>query len=152
MATFLDGRDLVTRTGFVAELWTTDADGWPRGAMLSIGEMLATSPHEVRLALWHDSHTTRNVERDGRAVLAFVLDEAAFRVRLDCRPAGAITVAERQSQTGFVASVVDVRRDVVNYAVLETGVWFRPNDAQPMWVAWRATLDALRALPAASST
>src|SRR5437868_382048 len=64
---FLDGQRLAAKTNDVIELLTVGEEGWPHVALLSVGEVLAASDTEVRLALWPDSQTTANVRRTSRA-------------------------------------------------------------------------------------
>jgi len=80
-----DGQNLHSKVGETFLLLTTDTDGWPHMAMLSVGELLARDEHTLEAALWLHSTATRNLERTGRGVLAIVADGAGFYVRLLAR-------------------------------------------------------------------
>ena len=139
----LDGTDLQARAGLTLELITLDADGWPRVALLSVGEVLATGEGSVRLALWPGSRTTANLERSARALLAFVHDGAAHRVRLQARR-GADLLVGADARATFDASVGSAARDEVPYARLSTGITHELVDPEGTLARWRATVAALR--------
>jgi hypothetical protein len=139
----LDGTDLQARAGLTLELITVDADGWPRVALLSVGEVLATGEGSLRLALWPGSRTTANLERSARALLAFVLDGTAHRVRLEARRCADLLVGG-DARAIFDAPVVSVARDEVPYARLGTGITHELVDPQQTLARWRATVAALR--------
>ncbi|MCY4087836.1 MAG: hypothetical protein OXG37_13380 [Actinomycetia bacterium] len=44
-----------------ALLGTTNDDGWPHVAMMSVGELAAVDPHRPRAALWRSSTATANL-------------------------------------------------------------------------------------------
>ena len=139
----LDGTDLQARAGLTLELITLDADGWPRVALLSVGEVLASTDGVLRLALWPGSRTTANLERGARAVLALVHDGAAHRARLEARR-GADVFVEGEARAVFDADVVSVARDEVPYARLRSGITHELLDPAPTFARWRATVAALR--------
>ncbi len=135
----LDGEDLEAKVGETFSLLTVDEDGWPNVALLSVGEVLARSPIEVGLALWSGTATTRSVERDGRATLSCVVGPTAYNVRLDARPR-----ASEERLTFFDCDVRAVEADVVDYAVLESGLRFRLVDPAAAVERWRRTVEAIR--------
>jgi len=139
----LDGTDLPARAGLTLELITLGADGWPRVALLSVGEVLATGKDSLRLALWPGSRSTANLERSARALLAFVHDGAAHRVRLEARRAADLLVGTN-ARAVFDASVVSVARDEVPYARLRAGITHELVDPEDTLARWRATVAALR--------
>jgi hypothetical protein len=142
----LDGADLDARVGLAIELITVDVDGWPRVALVSAGEVLAMGPATVALALWPGSRTTANLERAGRALLAFVDGGAAWRIALDARRVADVEAPERRAV--FAARVADVRRDEVANARLTSGITFELPDRSEVLGRWRSTLTAIReALP-----
>ena len=141
----LDGGDLAGRVGLTFELLTAGADGWPGVALLSAGEVLALDASTVRLALWPETRTTANLDRTGRALLAFVHAGGAFTVRLEsCRGDDLRTPARLAVIDGRVAAV---RRDEVAYARLRSGVTFDLPDEAAVVARWRATVEALRGHP-----
>src|SRR5437762_2738343 len=83
LLSLFDGRDLARKVGETFLLVTTDEQGWPHMAMLSVGELLARSPDRLEAALWLHSTATTNLERSGRGLLAVVADGAGFYIRLN---------------------------------------------------------------------
>jgi hypothetical protein len=84
-------------------LCTVDADGRPRLSMLSYFEVVARDRHNLRLAVYNDSHTCANLRERGKATLVVVdaglvcyitgtvdalaptMREAAYNARLNLR-------------------------------------------------------------------
>jgi hypothetical protein len=143
VAGLLDGRDLVARVGFTMQLLTVDVGGWPRVALLSVGEVVALDAAHLRLALWPGSNTTDNLTRTGRGLLAFVHGGSSHTVRMEARRTG--DIAEPNLRATFDADVVEVRSDDVPYARLTGGITFDLPDPGPTVARWQATVDALRA-------
>lgn len=139
----LGGTDLQAHAGFTLELVTLDADGWPRVALLSLGEVLATGEGSLRLALWPGSRSTANLERSARALLAFVHDGAAHRVRLAPRRRADVLV-DGDARAVFDAPVVSVTRDEVPYARLRGGITHELADPAHALERRRVTVAALR--------
>jgi hypothetical protein len=140
---FLDGSDLDQKVGPVFELVTVDEDGWPHVGLLSVGEVLATGPSELRLALWASSTTTANLRRTGRGLLALVHDGGYCKVRVHADPLRDIDSAGR-SITTFRASVVDVVDDRVGYATLSGGIAFELDDPGPAIRRWTDVVEGMR--------
>jgi hypothetical protein len=131
--------------GFTMELISIDTEGWPHVALLSVGEVLAlTGPH-LRLALWPSSTTAANLQRTSRGTLATVADATAYRLKLQVIPRGTLDGPAGPSAV-FDARVVDVRKDVAPYAVLESGIRFRLVDPDAVTARWAATRDWLGGL------
>ena len=143
LASLLNGSHLAGRVGHTFLLVTTAQDGWPHVAMLSVGEVLAQAPREVRLALWPGSHTSANVGRTGRALLMAVVPPATYYVRLHCRPLGEIRAGE-QPLAAFLGEVAEIQQDVVAYARVLDGIRFELADPERTVSNWQSTLAALR--------
>ena len=140
----LDGTRLEEAAGLTVLLLTVDEAGWPRLAMLSAGEVLATGPRTLRLALWPGSTTAANLARAGRATLALVHDGAGWYLRCEARPRPDLALPGGRRLAGFQLLVSDALEDVVPYAELTAGVSFRLADPQGTLSAWRETVAALR--------
>src|SRR5438270_13173115 len=82
----LGGARLEDAVGLTVLLLTVDEEGWPRIAMLSAGEVLATGPRSLRVALWPHSSSTANLLRSPHATLALVHGGAGWYLR--CRVTG----------------------------------------------------------------
>ncbi len=139
----LDGTELEAGLGLALELVTVDSDGAPRIALLSVGEVLAAGESALRFALWPGSRTTANLDRGGRALLAFVSGGAAQRIGLQARRAADV-LAGGEERAVFDAEVISAARDEVPYARLRSGITYELADADAVLARWRATLEALR--------
>ena len=138
------GGELETKEGETFVLVTVSEDGWPHVALLSVGEVFASSPREIRLALWPTSTTTRNLRRSGRATLAAVWRGTAYYVELDARPRERAPAAHG-SLAHFSASIRRVLADAVDYADLTTGIRFVLKDKAAVVKRWEETIRTLRA-------
>lgn len=142
LAQLLDGEDLERKEGETLLLLTMSEGGWPHVALLSVGEVWAPDPREVRLALWPGTRTTANLARTRQATLATFVEGTAYYVELDAQPAADLK-ADGRRLARFHCAVRSVRADVVGYAELLSGVRFRLKDREHV-VRWRATIAALR--------
>lgn len=136
----LDGTALRDKVGETLVLLSVAPDGFPHLALLSVGEVFAPHPKEVRMALWPNSTTTANLTRTGMGTLAYVAPSAAIYVELE---------ATRVLHPGlalFVATLRSIRIDHVGYAELVCGIRFRLNDPAAVVARWQATIDRLRVL------
>ncbi|MCC6222983.1 MAG: pyridoxamine 5'-phosphate oxidase family protein [Thermoleophilia bacterium] len=141
LARLLDGSELARRVGETFELLTVSGDGWPNTALLSVGEVLAGTGSEFRLALWKNTRTAESLRRDGRATLTCVLPPAAYAVRLaDAAP---LPCAD-ESLVFFSCRIEAVEVDTVGYAELTSGIRFTLPDAAAVVGRWQRTIDALR--------
>jgi hypothetical protein len=139
-----DGKDPEARLGATAVLTTVDAEGWPHVALLSAGEIAATSVETVHLALWPSSRTTANLEVRGQGLLGVVADGSFWKIRLRCRRLPDLVVGT--ASFACIRGVVEgVTRDRVSYATLDAPMRFIPENAPATLERWRRTLDALRA-------
>lgn len=120
------------------------ADGWPHLALLSAGEVLAVSPHELRLALHAGSGTTAGLRESGRALLLIAHDGAALAVRLTVQPLGDAEIAGTELAR-FGATVEDVAVHRAPYAELEAGPRYRLTEREPTIARWRETIASLEA-------
>jgi hypothetical protein len=142
----LTGHDLARREGLTLLLVTTALDGWPHVAMLSAGEVLATDPGEVRLALWPGSGTTANLAQSGRSLLMIVVGNASYYVRLAARRGGDLSLSHGP-RAYFAATVEDVLEDVVSYAEITSGIGFRLKEPAKVLAAWTEAVAAMRSAP-----
>ena len=143
------GQDLHTRVGLTVQLLTTDEAGWPHMAMLSVGELVADNARRLRAALWLTSSSTRNLEREHRALLAIVHDGAGYYVRLTARRGPDLDMGDDGRLATVALDIEDVQEDVVNYATLTSGIGFTLHQPDQVLARWQRTIAALRgtALP-----
>lgn len=139
----LDGQGLASKEGETFLLITAAETGWPHVALLSVGEVLACSPQELRLALWGTSRTTANLTRSGQAVLFLVHGRGAYILQLAARRLQDIEVDGR-TLACFSARVVNVEEHVSDYADMTSGLRFRLHQREPVLDRWARTLQALR--------
>ncbi len=144
LVTLIDGRDPRRREGLTFLLVTVSEGAWPHVALLSVGEVLATSERELRLALWTGTTTTTNLGGAGRATLMLVHGRATYYVRLAVRRQPDLFLAHAK-RAFFVASVEEVLEDVVSYAEITSGVSFRLTEPEQTVPLWEETIAAMRA-------
>lgn len=142
----LDGRDLNGGEGLTFLLVTTAQDGWPHVAMLSVGEVLATTKREVRLALWPESGTTANLTDGRRALLVLIAGEASYHIRLAARRRDDLSLPGG-GRAFFIATVEEVLKDVVGYADITSAIGFRLKEPDRVVPAWREAVAAMRSAP-----
>jgi hypothetical protein len=142
LLTALDGDHLDEHAAEAIRVSTVGADGWPHGAQLSVGEVLALDAHTLLVAMWPNSNTAQNMRRDGRLTLSLVHDGALMEIR-----AHASLVAEQQTALGLSVfrlqiEKVDVHR--ARYAEVLTGVTFRLYEPDGVIARWRDQIAMLR--------
>lgn len=123
---WFDGTHLADKASFAASLVTTDAQGWPRTALLSIGELVAPDAQSLSFALWPESRAARSLAQGGAASLAFVFDERFYQVQLRVAPLRAAT--QSTALALFDASIEAAEWQRVTYARLTSGVAFELDD------------------------
>ena len=138
----LDGSNLERGEGETFCLVTTGRDGWPHVALLSVGEVVAVAPRELRLALHAGSGSTAALEASERGTLLVVHDGAALTVRLRTGLLGRPVVAG-VALACFRAGVEEVVTHRAGYAELETGPRFRLVERETTLARWRQTVAAL---------
>lgn len=136
-----DGTGLEHKVGPTALLIATEPDGWPRLALLSVGEVLAASAMEIRLALYPSSGTTHALTASGRALLAVVMDEAAYKIRLQAQR---VAAPEGDPLAFFIARVAAVDEDRVGYASITSGITYELLDERPALTRWQQQIAHLR--------
>jgi hypothetical protein len=144
----LDGSDLAQREGLTFLLLTSDEQGWPHVALLSVGEVVATDPRTLRAGLWLGSGTTRNLSRAGRATLMLVADGNGYYLRLNARRGDDLDLGRDGRLAYFVLQVEDVLEDAAEYATLASGITFRLKQPEQVVPRWQHTIDRLRAAAA----
>ncbi|WP_323494109.1 pyridoxamine 5'-phosphate oxidase family protein [Sphingomonas sp. 10B4] len=135
---YLDGSKLNERVGEAISVTTIDADGCPHGSLLSVGEILAIDAQHLKIAVWAESTTARNLARDGRISLTLALDGGLWEVLLDAKPASGEALAM------FTATVRKVRTHKVEYADVLTSVTYRLHDQAGVMARWERQIADLR--------
>jgi hypothetical protein len=132
----LCGVEADLRADHAIMLCTIDADGRPHPAMLSYFEIAAPDRHNLRLAVYGDSHTCANLRERGKATLIVVdadlvcyingtvdtfvpaMREAAYNAK----------VTLRIDQVVFDAASPELEPD----AEVTSGITFRPRTAETL--------------------
>ncbi len=140
----LNGEDLSAKEGETLIFITVNEDGWPHLSLLSVGEVIATSPQEIRIALWPRTTTTENLRRSRCATLAAIWQGTAYYIELEAEPFTSSSPVE-DSLARFSARVRRVLADRVDYADLTTGVRFALKDKTRSVRSWQEVIQTLRA-------
>ncbi|MBB2926905.1 pyridoxamine 5'-phosphate oxidase family protein [Paraburkholderia silvatlantica] len=137
-----DGEHLEARLADAVRLSTVGEDGWPHGAQLSAGEILAVNATTLLIAIWPQSGTTANLMRDGRLTLSLVHDGALLEIR-----ARSHAVAQRQTALAlsvFRVEIESVTEHRAKYAEVLSGVTFRLYESAQVLARWREQIAMLR--------
>lgn len=139
----LAGSDLQNRVGFTIELVATDPDGWPRLALISVGEVVAQSPVDLRLALHAGSGTCEALRRSKKALLSFVHLGTHYKIRVE------IDLVDNDSADPLVyfrGRVTDVQSDRSDYAQLVSGTTYTLINEPEALSRWERQLTHMRTL------
>lgn len=140
----LDGSLPASHLHQAIRLSSVGENGWPYAAQLSLGEIIARSPQELLFAIWPQSTTTRNLQRDGKITLALVLDGAVMEIQ-------ALATQRKETLTDlalavFSAEVKQVIAHRAPYATVTSGLTFSLNDEAGALTRWHEQIAALKAL------
>ncbi len=139
----LDGRELDSKVGETVLLLTVSDSGWPHLAMLSVGELLATGPNEVRMALWKGTTSGNNLRRNSKGTLALVHGGAGHYIELEVTGTADLRVGGK-SLDYFVCGVAKALSDMVGYATLTSGIRFELPRREDVVSRWKRTVSAMR--------
>jgi hypothetical protein len=140
---YLNGEDLLSKTQAL-RLTTVDADGWPKAALLSAGDVLALPNRRLRFAIFAGSGTAANLLRDGRLTLSISLDGGMCSLRMRARKCG--QGMPELSLAFFDAEVERVRMHVAPYANVTAGISFTLHEPSAVLDRWQRQIAALRAV------
>jgi flavin reductase (DIM6/NTAB) family NADH-FMN oxidoreductase RutF len=140
----LDGRNLERKFGRGYIVITVDANGAPRPCMLSAGEMLAIDERTVRIALWKDTHTARNLRRGSPIVICYVAPNSVFYLK--GRPAAVLTPSNEPPVERFEIAIEAVESDMHEGFPVTDGIRFTCEEhLRSKWLAhWQTGLSVLR--------
>lgn len=119
-------------------------NGWPYTAQLSLGEIIALSPQQLRFAIWPNSTTTANLIRDGKMTLSLVYDGAVVEIQ-------AIAIKREECITDQQLAVfdADIRQVVIHrapYATVVSGMTFTLKDEPLTQVRWQQQIIQLKSI------
>ncbi len=105
---------------------TTDEDGWPRHGLLSPREVVAKDSNRLLFLLYSNSHSTANLQREGKVSLVLVNPDMSYYVLCTARPLASLPDAP--SETLFELTVERVLEDSLTTAKILTGITFEGYD------------------------
>jgi hypothetical protein len=105
---------------------TTDEDGWPRHGLLSAREVLAKDSKRLLLLLYSNSHSSANLQREGKISIVLVNPNMSYYVFCKARPLSPLPDAP--SETLFELTVERVLEDSLATARILTGITFEGYD------------------------
>ena len=141
----LNGSLPVSHQHQAIHLASTGDNGWPYAAQLSLGEMIALSPQQLRFALWPGSTTTRNIIADGRITLTLVYDGAVVEIQAMAQKRQECITT--QQLTVFDAEIRQVIIHRAPYATVTSGITFTLHDEEQALARWQQQIALLQALP-----
>ena len=124
----LSGHDIASKWGQTIPLVTVDSDGFPHFAILSYGEIIAISAHELRIGLYPNSSTTRNILARPRLSLLIVDGDSVYYVK---------GTASEQPAEGIVRFDVRAEQVLVDNepgAHITSGLGFEMAQGKEWWV------------------
>jgi hypothetical protein len=142
-----DDDNLEAHAGETFLVLTTSEDGWPHQAMISVGEIRAAGPRELRLALWRNSTAATNLTQAKRLTLTLVHNQAGYMLRCSARRGPDLEVEGSGRLAYFVLQVEDAIEDIAPYARLLNGIRYELPDPDSVLPRWQETARALRAAP-----
>ncbi len=105
---------------------TTDEDGWPRHGLLSPREVVAKDSNRLLLLLYSTSHSTANLQREGKISLVLVNSNMSYYVL--CSARSLPPLPDAASETLFELTVEKVLEDSLTTAKILTGITFEGYD------------------------
>lgn len=105
---------------------TIDEDGWPRHGLLSAREVFAKDSKRLLLLLYSNSHSSANLQREGKISIVLVNPNMSYYVFCTARPLSPLPDAP--SETLFELTVERVLEDSLATAKILTGITFEGYD------------------------
>lgn len=141
--TLLDGTELEKKQHEAFVLQSVTEEGRPHAAMISAGEIIAVSKTDIRIALWKNTTTARNLLRSGQALFTAWQNGAAYYVTLQCEPLQA-QKETKYDRERFSCRVVSVKEDRAKYADLTSGPAIQLHEPESVLERWKETLEELK--------
>lgn len=140
----LDGSDLAAKIGLTIQLITVAPDGRPRVALLSVGEVVAVSPSQWRIALYAHSQSARNLASPGsKGVICVVAGGAHHVHEIVVRSVRAEPI-RGLALSVLAVSVESTVRDRVDYATVTSGITYElMGPRSEVLERWTETIRAL---------
>lgn len=140
----LDGSLPVNYRHQAIRLSSVGENGWPYAAQLSLGEVIALSPRQLRFAIWPGSTTTTNLTLSGKMTLALVLDDAVYEIQALAKKRNEVITDLHLNV--FDAIVTQVIAHRAPYARVTSGLRFVLKDEAATIERWRQQIAGLKTL------
>lgn len=140
---WLSGTNLEHKQHEAMQLLTVSDDQWSHQAMISMGEVIAINPNQLRLALWQGTQTSMNMSKTGKATLIAVQGHRLLHIRIEVERLPEIRGAVHPRDR-FEAQVLQVRLDQAPYAEITSGITFQLKDELGAITRWKETIEELR--------
>jgi hypothetical protein len=124
----LSGQDLPSKWTRTIPLVTIDGSGFPHFAILSYGEIVAPRPRELRIGLYPNSTTTRNIQARPQVSLLIVLGDSVYYVKGTAHEKPAANIVR------FDVAVDQVLVDNEPGARITGGIGFEMSQGKAWWL------------------
>ncbi|KHD86670.1 pyridoxamine 5'-phosphate oxidase family protein [Heyndrickxia ginsengihumi] len=138
----LNGKEIVNKQHEAMMLLTVSEDGWPHTAMISVGEIVALNRSELRLGLWPDTSTTKNIIRTKKATLVLFYKGKAHYIRLSLEKLRELAETPYKRER-FAARITWLREDIAKYADITSGVTIELKNSEEVIERWNRTIEDL---------
>ena len=138
----LNGKELEEKQHEAMMLLTVSEENWPHVAMVSVGEIIAITRCELRLAIWPNTNTTKNIIRNGKATIVVVYNKKVYYIRLSLQKLPILAEAKHPRER-FICTVTSFREDEAKYADILSGIQINLKDPDNVIKRWRETIDEL---------
>ncbi len=93
----LAGRDLQAHAETAIVICTVDSNGWPHPAMLSYFEVIAKNDRNIRLAVYSNTTTMKNMRRNGKLSILIVDERIAYYIKGSAEELGREMICSSQN-------------------------------------------------------
>lgn len=139
---FLNGKNLNEKRREAMMLLTVTEDGWPHTAMISVGEMVGVNQEELRIGLWQNTETSKNIVRTKKATVNFFYNGKAIYIELSLEKLDPLKNTE-YPRDRFSAKIISFREDMAKYADIISGVQIELKMPEEVIRRWEQTVEDL---------
>ncbi|BAH82968.1 PNPOx family protein [Candidatus Ishikawella capsulata] len=115
-------------------LLSTNTQGWPHTAQLSLGEIYASDQKTIKIALWSNSNNKKNIEYNNKLSLVLAWNKGIVEIQ-----GLAKLLAEKSlcKLTIFEIKLISIIHYCSNYANVISGISFIVHDPQNVNFRWK---------------
>ncbi|MDY0941339.1 pyridoxamine 5'-phosphate oxidase family protein [Priestia megaterium] len=136
---FLNGKGLERKQHDAMLLSTVTSEGFPHVAMISAGELVAISSSRVKLLIWKDTTSSKNMIQNHKATVTLVMEGKAYYIKLLLKKEASV-LSGYELFTGEVAAF---KEDYAKYAVLTSGIQFQLHHPKEVLSRWEKSIEAV---------